>query len=136
MTPAEHGQETGPTLLRLRATIVPFNSESAAIAIHLPATLYTLRFPNEVEVNLQTYWANVTGDAEVTVRFVTDDGSPCRADAQLVLQREGQEWRAACIEAVLFQEPGSVSLVVEHEGREIERRLLEMKSGTGRPYRP
>ena len=122
--------------MRLRATIVPFNSESAAIAIHLPATLYTLRFPNEVQVNLQTYWANVTGGSEIIVRFIGDDGMSRRADARLALQREGQEWRAACIEAVQFQEPGSVSLVIEHEGRETDSRRLEMKSGTGQPYRP
>lgn len=122
--------------MRLRATIVPFNSESAAIVMQLPVTLYTLRFPNEVEVNLQMYWTNVTEDTEITVRFVDDDSRPCRADARLALQREGPEWRAACIEAIQFQEPGSVSLVIEHAGREIGSRRLEMKSGTGRPYRP
>jgi hypothetical protein len=115
---------------------VPFDRNSAAIAIHLPATLYTLRFPNEVEVSVQTYWTNVSGDTEITLRFVHDGGTPCRADMRLALQREGDEWRASCIEAVQFLEPGAVSLVFDHAGREIERRRLEMKAGTERPYRP
>jgi hypothetical protein len=125
-----------PTLLRLRATVVPFDRESAAIAIHLPATLYTLRFPNEVEVSLQSYWTGVAGDSEITVSFVQDDGTALREDSRLTLQREGDEWRAACVEAVQFREPGAVSLVVEHEGREVERRRLEMKWGSEQPYRP
>ena len=128
--------EPDPTLLRLRATVVPFDRESAAIAIHLPATLYTLRFPNEAEVSLQSYWTNVAGNAEITVRFVQDDGTALREDSQLTLQREGDEWRAACVEAVQFREPGAVSLVVEHEGHEIARRRLEMKLGSERPFRP
>lgn len=125
-----------PTLVRLRATIVPYDAESAAMSIQLPATLYTLRFPNEVEVNLQTYWTNITNSSEIRLRFIGNDGTPWRADTQLALQREGREWRAACIEAIQFSEQGLVSLVLEHEGREIERFRLEMKPGAEHPYRP
>lgn len=126
----------GPTLLWLRATIVPYDAESAAIPIHLPATLHTLRFPNEVQVNLQTCWTNVATSSPIRVRFIGKDGRPWRRETQLALQREGQEWRAACIEAIQFAEGDAVSLVLEHGGQQIETLRLEMKPGAERPYRP
>jgi hypothetical protein len=126
----------GPRLVRLRATVVPYDRESAAIAIQLPATLYTTRFPNEVQIDVQTFWRDVTHNAEITLRLVGEDGAALGEAVPLRPQREGDEWRATAIEAVRFREPGSISLVIEHEGRERGNLRLEMKSGTGRPHRP